>query len=247
VRNAQETRGGIGHEELKELKKDEEIFGIRGRSCFEHSHRVLLRRFGNCKMSLRRHSEAQWVSFYLALSVLVVLLTFSVKAQTPDQLNDAFKALKLAPSWINMNVERDGPRLISALDNFRGWPASSVKDILVAITDDPSVLKDHELDIKSKIFILNRYFFNVPVSIKDGVPIAKYGTWMKPEHSDLLYPLTQDSPGRFRILKGYTDSYTGSDYDGLAEFDYFEKRFDIRFPVKIVPKPLPPSPFQLNR
>jgi hypothetical protein len=81
----------------------------------------------------------------------------------------------------------------------------------------------------SRVFILNRYLFQVP----ENSPIDEHlfggwaGTPIENGMVNRLWPFSYDSQNRLQLVGEFEGGY-GNGYRGLDEFDYFHKKFGLR-------------------
>ena len=82
---------------------------------------------------------------------------------------------------------------------------------------------------KSRLFLLNRYIFNVPPGISlDSMPPQIGWRLDGIPNANLLWPLSViDEQGNITLDVGFV-VYTGQYYSPLEEFDYFNERFGLR-------------------
>jgi hypothetical protein len=83
-----------------------------------------------------------------------------------------------------------------------------------------------------KVHVFNRLYFNVPEweSKKD---FRAFGGWhgipVQQDMINMLFPLQVKGNGEVVMTGVFCGGYTGPDYRGLAEFDYFLKKYGRRF------------------
>ena len=86
------------------------------------------------------------------------------------------------------------------------------------------------VDEMSKLFVLNRYLFDVPVSA-DPEGAKYFGGWVgvpcDKNHVDLLWPLSLNDKGDLVLKNGFR-GYLGDDYVAMDEFDWFTKKYGRR-------------------
>jgi hypothetical protein len=82
----------------------------------------------------------------------------------------------------------------------------------------------------SKLFVLNRYIFNVPERSDRG-KARFFGGWsgvpMSDRDVDLLWPLKISTTGELSLV-GSFHGYFGESFQAVQEFDYFDRRFGRR-------------------
>jgi hypothetical protein len=86
-----------------------------------------------------------------------------------------------------------------------------------------------ETQTASKVFVLNRFLFEVP-NDADAATIRYFGGWagvpIKNGRVDMLWPWCQGTNGL--ELENSFKGYFGEGYDGVGEFDYFKTHYDAR-------------------
>ncbi len=95
--------------------------------------------------------------------------------------------------------------------------------MIVRFLDAAARDTNQPIDAWSKIYVLNRFYFDVPDS-ETASKVKYFGGWGIPpqgkELVNILWPLAVNASGKI-YLKGAFGGYTGDSYDALGEFDYF--------------------------
>jgi hypothetical protein len=85
-------------------------------------------------------------------------------------------------------------------------------------------------DGKAKIYLLNRYLFDVPEWVKDSV--IDWGGEFMPPCSELgvpmLWPLVRSSNGKLKIAEYESTEYVGGSYDGLRDWCFIKDNYPRR-------------------
>jgi hypothetical protein len=140
-------------------------------------------------------------------------------------------AIRTMPAWSSLSPG-DTPgrrRLRARLELFKTFTLPAIRKGVQVYIDTTSRYEGYGVPEMSRIFILNRFIFNVPSS----VPRKKarfFGGWAIPERPaavNMLYPLAK--AGADLRVTGAFDGYFGAPYDGLAEFDFFLEAFGPRW------------------
>ncbi len=161
-----------------------------------------------------------------------------------DPVKHLSNELDAAPSWNGMmetNITAQGPKLMAIIRKFRpvreedarrfvqGFLSRSQEKWKLLNASHPNDARD---DAWGKIYVFNRYYFNVPEE-GDVSTSPRFGGWTIPKATNprrckILYPLER-GPGEVLSLTGRSVGYAGGAYQGLAEFDYFSKKYGPRF------------------
>ena len=121
-------------------------------------------------------------------------------------------------------------RLIKCMEELSAENTSTLRQAIEKIIEEGPAENNDPFDEWSRLYVLNRFLFNVPR--KSKLADAKFfGGWHGvPQdgiYIDLLWPLRIDSSGLIELV-GTTKMYTGPPYQPLLEFDYFNHRFGRR-------------------
>lgn len=147
---------------------------------------------------------------------------------TPPPVKGALKSLGSMPAWSEIGSSNVARRAIeqtmakleqSGLETLR----AAVKLYVDWADEQPGGPSVAEM---SRLFVLNRYIFNVPESAPLG-SVRLFGGWRgvttKPGILNPLWPW-KIVQGKKR-LRGQFLGYSGDVYQALEEFDYFRKQF----------------------
>ena len=105
-----------------------------------------------------------------------------------------------------------------------------LRDALERYVSKRQAEDNYSIGEMGKLFILNRYLFNVPSS-SELKQASFFGAWYGvPENEryvNLLWPLKIENNGKLTLV-GEFSGYFGPDFRAVEEFDYFHRRFGCR-------------------
>jgi hypothetical protein len=85
-------------------------------------------------------------------------------------------------------------------------------------------------DGKAKIYLLNRYLFDVPEWVKGSV--IDWGGEFMPPYSEsgipMLWPLKRSTDGRLEIAHYIPTEYVGGSYDGVRDWIFIKEHYPRR-------------------
>ena len=165
----------------------------------------------------------------------ILIFFYFILRATLVGAEDVAAILRNVPAWTSISPSDDrsarllceelGPVLKVDPDKLR---ADLVRYIRIHEHDE------NALDEQSKIFVLNRMFFDVPSSDRQedaqffggwrGVPLIN-------GRVNLMWPVGIDRYGQL-VLVGRFGGYFGPNYRPLEEFDFFRKKYGIRVKYK---------------
>jgi hypothetical protein len=156
-----------------------------------------------------------------------------------ETINKLRRDLDAAPPWIFSNQQNisviDG-KLMPVIVSISKLKESDVRIFIQSFLNRHPDGNEHPLDdltqAQSKIYVLNRYYFKVPSTEPLGQAVH-FGGWVVPIIGDnsqqhMLWPLSEDSKKEFHIT-GTFQGYAGPGYNALQEFDFFFKKYGLRF------------------
>jgi hypothetical protein len=87
----------------------------------------------------------------------------------------------------------------------------------------------YDVSTMSRLYLLNRYIFNVPNKVPLGLRrfAAFFGMPYDSQWINELWPLSTDEKGEM-VLTGEFRGYFGEVYLALEEFDHFRERYGLR-------------------
>lgn len=140
-----------------------------------------------------------------------------ISSQDPLIVRQAIKKYLGINSKESHSIENNSLSVKEALDRYK-----SSEGIASYNLSQPSP------DV-SRIFLLNRFMFNVPSEVMMPVPV--FGGWEGVPHRDgkinLLWPFSIAADGSIE-LTGKPIMYVGQRYDAIGEFDYFYHAYGKR-------------------
>lgn len=164
---------------------------------------------------------------HIILAVIAIMAMAIANAAGFD-VELAVKAVKNAPRWTEMTEEQiatDGPKLIAVLDGFVDLSPADAREVVKAL--QVAAGKTDDTDLYGKIYIYNRLYCKVPVTV-DQSTWRFFGGWVGVRvfkgSVNALYPLGKRADGRLELSASF-GGYMGPLYRGLAEFDFLLKRF----------------------
>jgi hypothetical protein len=142
------------------------------------------------------------------------------RSSTGTDINTILLTLQRAPAWsqIPNGDDATATRLLSALQFVAAQDPDAVRAAVVQLLSDAR-RNDDPFRTHSKLFVLNRLMFAVPLVPVESSRWSRYRT-------DTLWPLHATADG-FE-LTGRFHGYYGIPYNGLEEFDWFRQRFGLR-------------------
>lgn len=158
---------------------------------------------------------------------LFTLIT-SVSVVRATNAQDIADSILKSPAWnyyaYEKGADKDVIDSISALADLSNLECRAVVELLM-ISDDKNPTRNKWF----KVLVINRLIFDIPDDYKraDATSIAGWGFPNdKFEDALLMWPVIKRD-GFFRIASR-SHGYSGGDYDGIKEFDYFAKKFKRR-------------------
>jgi hypothetical protein len=158
---------------------------------------------------------------------LFILITAINLAHATNAQDIAASILK-SPAWnyyaYEKGADKDVIDSISALADLSNIECRDVVELLMR-SDDKNPARNKWF----KVLVINRLIFDIPDDYKrvDATSIAGWGFPNdKFEDALLMWPVIKKD-GFFRIASR-SQGYSGADYDGIKEFDYFAQKFTRR-------------------
>jgi hypothetical protein len=153
----------------------------------------------------------------------------NVNAQPTNQIVEKIiSQIHSCPSW--SDIERGGimkveSRLMDSLAKVSENDIAMIREAIRILFSNPQ----QDTAMWAKVFILNRYLFQVPE--ESPIDDKLFGGWAGVQVNNgkvnRLWPLSHEVEGRLRIV-GEFEGYFGNGYQGLDEFDYFQRTFGLR-------------------
>jgi hypothetical protein len=170
--------------------------------------------------------------------------TASLKKDAPESafkdklsIDAILELLRSCPEWTAISAENASERLPLLKKSIRAIAQYDEPLILAAVEkycrESTDKFGSTNLDMLSKVYILNRFLFAVP-EVEPNVNKTKvFGGWVGPPENrsdggtnDMLWPLHETSSG-LEII-GKLRGYFGPDYEAVEEFKYFFVTYGLR-------------------
>jgi hypothetical protein len=171
---------------------------------------------------------------YIILIIFLLLIHIGISQADQFDVDSAVKDIIAAPDWTVMNEKSlliEGDKIIKILAKYCDLPSNNVRMLIQKLSESGD---EFNLSIGSKIYILNRMFFNVP-EIADRSGWKFFGGWagvpINGSRVSALFPLSITDDGLTKI-KNVFGGYSGASYRGLEEFDFFLERYGRRIDSK---------------
>jgi hypothetical protein len=134
--------------------------------------------------------------------------------------------LRHCPDWTKLNDEPSQKvKLVNSLAEFQQSETTIIRAGLTEYLSDKEL---HNVSGLSRVFLLNRFIFDVPQFASLEEP--SFGSWRNPvkgNEVEIRWPFSKGTNGELR-LSGRFEGYTGESPGVLDEFDYFAKRYGRR-------------------
>ncbi len=168
---------------------------------------------------------------------LVVALSACVQSERRTQNHDVrlleprvssvVEHINRCPPWASLKREDSNQvqNLLRCLSDLSREETVVLRDGVRLFVDSKRNTSAYTVDEMSKLFLLNRYLFDVPARFKTEGP-PTFGGWLGIPSGenwiDLLWPLGIANDGNL-MLRDYFRGYSGPDFPALEEFDAFAK------------------------
>lgn len=166
--------------------------------------------------------------FGIAGFALLLMMTSCVNSNNAEK--KVLTLLDKCPSWTRLrpNDQPDREKIMASLEKIRTFNTRVVRMAVEQYVVKNTKTTSQNLENLSKVFLLNRYLFQVPQFVPAESPV--FGAWRNPIEKgqmNVLWPFLLKPNGRLE-LTGVFSGYTGEPYQPIKEFDYFFKTFGIR-------------------
>jgi hypothetical protein len=159
------------------------------------------------------------------------------KMATSDQIVEVIKLIEDSPAWTDIQfgdrseeAKKLQQRIVEQMSKVSTYEVHVIRKAIVRYIRNDKNPK-FNLPRLSRVFILNRYIFNIPATRQIKHPV--FGAWnLHPtngEEINQMWPLAFDNTGSI-ILVGKCSGYSGPPYKAIQEFDFFYKAFGLRKP-----------------
>jgi hypothetical protein len=141
------------------------------------------------------------------------------------------REIELCPPWSELRQEDNATRqqILICLEKIANYDLEVIQLGMEKYVSTRRSQKAFDVSAMSRLYVLNRYVFNVPA--KASLDRPTFGGWMGVPHDsqsiNLLWPLTVDENGKL-TLTGKFGGYSGDDYLALQEFNYFKEKYSVR-------------------
>jgi hypothetical protein len=158
-------------------------------------------------------------------------VAFAQEKPSRNKAEELVKLIEACPAWIDVTGADlvGGQRITECLSVVADSDTPTIREAVKRLVwkhED----KEDEMGVQTKVFLLNRLIFNVPVSSKrKESPV--FGGWVGVPSDDetinLLWPFETNTDGKLELISGFR-GYAGEPFEALGEFDSFNKRFGRR-------------------
>ena len=139
-------------------------------------------------------------------------------------------ALTRCPSWSQPDVNSNA--IISVCRELAKFETDVLRRAVERFVEQCKMQKSYDVASMSKLFVLNRYIFQVPP--KEAFSGPFFGGWdgvpYDQHQMNMLWPLSTNAAGEL-VLTGKYAGYAGEPFGAIAEFDYFLKKYGRRKPI----------------
>ena len=146
-------------------------------------------------------------------------------------VREVIKLLDDCPAWSDL-IDDDRltqKAILECYSKISKYDLTIIRMSIVKYFNDKRRANSYSVACMSRLYILNRYIFNVPTSaLLDRRTFGGWGGVPWNGHEiNWLWPLSFDSKGNIE-LTGRFKGYNGHDYLAIQEFDYFNQTFGPR-------------------
>ena len=170
--------------------------------------------------------------FVATIIAAVVLTLLSIPALASDStVNSVVKMIGACPAWSDLRASDILSRKASlaCLERISHNDPDVIRKSMERYISNKRRRNAYDVSSMSRLYVLNRYVFNVPEKAKFDRPT--FGGWMGVPHNseeiNLLWPLSYDQEGKL-ALTGQFGGYLGDDYLAIQELDYFRSIYGAR-------------------
>lgn len=136
------------------------------------------------------------------------------------------------PAWSDLSSDNDEDRrqVIEILQAIARAPAEIIRQAVEAYIEQTARAEaGYDVSAMSRLYVLNRFLFNVPDKVELGRP--RFGSFFGiPSEGNTvneLWPLSKGVDGKF-VLDGQFGGYFGESYLAVQEFDHFNNEYGPR-------------------
>jgi hypothetical protein len=153
-------------------------------------------------------------------------------SQSNQQTQRAVQQIELCPPWSKVRSDQSAQQenIFACLENIAALDTTIIRKGMEQFVLKMKNEGKWDVSNMSKLFVMNRYLFDVPAELP--LKQAKFfGGWRGVPRDDravnMLWPLEKNSDGRI-IMAGDFAGYVGEAFDPIREFDYFDDHFGRR-------------------
>jgi hypothetical protein len=132
-------------------------------------------------------------------------------------------------SQINANDVNSRNKVMDCMEKLSGYDLDILQKAVEKYVLNKEKLNSYDEDSMSRLYVLNRYIFNVPAKKTEGIP-GFWGLFGDANNSggvDGLWPLSFDDKGHL-ALTGTFGGYLGEPFMAVEEFKYFKEHYGVR-------------------
>jgi len=171
----------------------------------------------------------------------LAMILHGCRSQDEKNIYMIFGELDHCPSW-KMDDPVGRERILDCMESIRQYPLEDIREV-VARASRIHLPREDPL-FGDKIYILNRYLFNVPeryprksakffgglegAEVFEKNPRLNVPRTQDPNDFNLMWPLSCDKDGKIVLVGDPVSAHTGPSYDAIGEFDYFRRMFGLR-------------------
>jgi hypothetical protein len=181
-----------------------------------------------------------WREFSFLLALLFLVTSCNRNDSIPkaastmpitEDVQIVVKILEQMPDWTTFSLNKTHARERAAIEEgvrrVANYDLDTIRTAMAIYdtADAPGAM--------GKLFVLNRYLFNLPEEVPTRSPHSQAfgGGWLgqpaKEDAVSLRWPWSIDAEGTWR-LTGQFGGFMGPPYDALGAFDYYRKHFGKR-------------------
>jgi len=183
-----------------------------------------------------RHPVFACFSACVVLGTSAILLRIHIRPPL-SETEATISLIEQMPDWMSISKlgGPDSVRMISTLEQIDKEDTALLRMAVQRYWEREVLAKIGSLEAQGRLFILNRFIFNVPQVI-DGGTVRAYGGWdgipINPDRTtvDLAWPLATGN-GHVALV-GMYQGYCGDLYLAPDEFDDFNSRFGRRRKIR---------------
>lgn len=151
-----------------------------------------------------------------------------------DKMNiEVIQLIENCPAWSEISISDKSAldKISICLEKVSKYETNVIRDAIRIYLTDRQSKNTYYVSEMSRLFLLNRYIFNIPsepVPLRQVIP---YGGWagrpMDGQKIDLLWPFTIGTDNKLHLTARF-QGYGGPSYSGLEEFDDLNKKYGRR-------------------